>query len=303
MMLSFSTCWNMHRHRRGEPLVEELLRLGFDTIELGHGLRVSQLEGILKVYERGDFQISSLHNFCPQPLEVPHDSPDCYEFTSHRAADRRRAIKLTRDTIELAQRVGAALIVVHGGRVRTMKNYQQCLAMIQANQFLSKAWGEMKVAAVKAREQAGPLRLSRLEEALRELLPVAEKAGVTLALENRERYEDVPSEREMIPFLNKMAHPNLAAWHDFGHAQIKENLGFLDHHQWLERIANRLVGCHVHDVIWPNQDHQPPCVGSIPFEEMVSLLPDDIPVVFELSPHLEVAEVVASWNEWRSRFS
>ena len=42
-MIAFSTNWNVNRQRDGVALVEEILALGFDTIELGHGLSVSQL--------------------------------------------------------------------------------------------------------------------------------------------------------------------------------------------------------------------------------------------------------------------
>jgi hypothetical protein len=52
-------------------------------------------------------------------------------------------------------------------------------------------------------------------------------------------------------------------WHDFGHLQIKENLGFLDHAEWLRTIGPRTLGCHVQDCIWPAQDHQPPFAGDV----------------------------------------
>jgi hypothetical protein len=44
--------------------------------------------------------------------------------------------------------------------------------------------------------------------------------------------------------------PNLVYWHDCGHAQIKENLGFIHHALHLESLAPRLAGFHVHDVIF-----------------------------------------------------
>lgn len=63
-------------------MIEEILGLGFDTIEISHGIRSSQLEGILAAREKYQFSISSVHNFLPMPVEVQTDSPDCYEFTS-----------------------------------------------------------------------------------------------------------------------------------------------------------------------------------------------------------------------------
>lgn len=301
-MLSFSTSWNRARHKSGEALVEELLRWGVQWIELGHGLSVTQLEGILRVVERGDVRVSSVHNFCPHPIDVGGDSPDCFEFTSHRERDRQRAIRLTRATLETAGRVGAKRVVVHGGRLRTQKPYREALSLIEEGKYLGGEWANFKVRATREREAAGSYCLERLETALRAVLPIAEAAGITLGLENRERYEDVPSEREMLPFLQKLDSPSVGYWHDFGHAHIKENLGFLDHHRWLEKAAPHLIGCHVHDVHWVNDDHQPPGGGEIDFDSLLPLLPKDTLFVFELSPHCPEDAVRQAWHHWRGRY-
>ena len=62
-MLAFSTNWNAGRHHDGGALVEEILGMGFETIELGHGLSVSQLHGIRQAHARGGFRVISVHNF------------------------------------------------------------------------------------------------------------------------------------------------------------------------------------------------------------------------------------------------
>jgi sugar phosphate isomerase/epimerase len=298
-MLSFSTCWNRSRHRQGQDLAEELLTMGVRTIEFGHGLAVSQLEGLLRVVERGDLQVSSVHNFCPHPIEVGGSSPDCYEVTSHRESDRRRFVRLTQQTLDVAQRVGARAVVIHGGRVRTMHNYREVLALVAEGKFLSKAYADCKVEAVPVREAASARMLQRLEKALREVVPMAEQSGIKLGLENRERYEDVPSEREMLPFLERIGSSAVGYWHDFGHAQIKENLGFLHHRDWFAAAQSRLVGCHVHDVHWPNEDHLVPGSGEIAWPDFVEQLPPEIPVVFELSPKMEKEAVVKAWKRWQ----
>ena len=66
-MISCSTCWNSGRHTDGAAMIQEILDLGFDTVELGHGIRLPLVEGILKMWEAGKVKISSLHNFCPLP--------------------------------------------------------------------------------------------------------------------------------------------------------------------------------------------------------------------------------------------
>jgi hypothetical protein len=40
-MPAFSTCWNSYRHTDGEPMIEEIVDLGFDRIELSHGMTIA----------------------------------------------------------------------------------------------------------------------------------------------------------------------------------------------------------------------------------------------------------------------
>ena len=82
-MLSFSTCWNSSRHTAGDEMLREIKnKLGFDLIELGHGIRISLMPGVQKMFDAGEVRFSSLHNFCPLPVEVMSASPDCYTFSS-----------------------------------------------------------------------------------------------------------------------------------------------------------------------------------------------------------------------------
>ena len=116
-MLAFSTCWNSQKHTDGYAMVEEIISLGFTTIEISHGLKVSLLPGIIKAFEENLISICGVHNFCPSPVEVMMDAPDCYEFTSHREHERKRAIDLTTRTIETAARFNANYVVLHLGSV------------------------------------------------------------------------------------------------------------------------------------------------------------------------------------------
>ena len=54
-------------------------------------------------------------------------------------------------------------------------------------------------------------------------------------------------------------------WHDTGHAQIKENFGFIWHAAASASLADRLAGFHIHDVQFPVRDHAPPGSGMIDY--------------------------------------
>jgi len=55
------------------------------------------------------------------PVEVRVDNPDCYEFTSHRPEERERALKLTRQTMETASEFGTRFVVLHLGRIQSLR--------------------------------------------------------------------------------------------------------------------------------------------------------------------------------------
>lgn len=301
-MLSFSTSWNARRRKRGEEIVREILDLGFDTIELGHGLKAPVVQEILEARKTLRFNVSSLHNFCPLPPEVQVDNPDCYEFTSHRPSDRERAVRLTLQTIDMAERFEARTVVIHSGRVRTLKVSDTLTELVEQGKFLGKEYGRAKVEAVKSREAVSECYVQRALECLTEIADYASKKGIRLGLENREDYEAVPSEAEFENFLRRLDASNAGYWHDFGHAQIKHNLALINHGEWLDRIGHRAIGCHLHDVKWPFEDHRAPFTGEIPYPSLVSKLPKGTLFVFEMHPRVPREEIITAAERWKTLF-
>src|SRR5215470_10133039 len=99
-MIAFSTCWNSGRHTAGDEMLREIkTEFGFDSIELGHGIRLSLMPGIQKMFDAGEVRFTSLHNFCPLPVEVLVASPNCYEFSAVSPEERERAVRQTFQTI------------------------------------------------------------------------------------------------------------------------------------------------------------------------------------------------------------
>lgn len=301
-MLSFSTCWNSGRHTSGQEMLREIVELGFRNVELGHGIRISLMDGIQKFFDRGNLTITSLHNFCPLPVEVLAASPNCYEFTSHRKAHRDRALKLTFRTIDFAQRLGAHFVVLHLGTVPIRRYMNELMDMAGDGQLYSRRYVRLKLRAVRDREKRGGLYLQRAIDALRQIAEYAATKNIHLGIESRESYQEVPTEREFDRLFEEVNSPYVGYWHDFGHVQIKENLAFLDHREWLLKIRPRLFGCHLHDVQWPSRDHCAPFTGSIEYDSLIPLLPADTLFVLEMSPRRKMEEIVQAAEQWRSRF-
>lgn len=303
-MLSLSTCWNNHRHTDGRAIAAEAREMGFTRVEISHGTSVALLPGLLKAVEKGEITVTSLHNFCPSPVEVMMDAPDVYEFTSSRAWERERAVSLTKKTIEMAARFRVDRVVLHLGsaRMRALTRRLEELALEGA--AYSRKFTSVKLDLVRQRAKAGPPALALARDALHQLLPVAEQHRVALAIETRSHYEQVPAENEMLALLEEFkSTPWIGAWHDFGHVQRKANLGLLDHEALLRSIAPRLLGCHVHDVAWPAKDHRVPFTGGdVDYQKLLPLVPQNIPLVWELSPSQRKKDIVAQKTVWESRF-
>src|ERR1700732_4111601 len=117
MHLALSTCWNSSRHTRGDEMLNEIFGLGFDRVELSHDIRQSLWEGIERFLSDHPMTVTSLHNFCPLPIEIEGPAPDCYQCTSLRAAERERDRHYTLQTIDYAHRLGAKRVVMHLGSV------------------------------------------------------------------------------------------------------------------------------------------------------------------------------------------
>ncbi|MEM1085930.1 MAG: sugar phosphate isomerase/epimerase [Verrucomicrobiota bacterium] len=305
MPLAFSTCWNNSRHTDGEEMVDEILELGVDHLELSHGMTITKLPGLQKAFEAGKFTCVGVHNYFPSPVEVMIDAPDAYEFTSHREFDRKRARDMTEKTLEVAASFKASYLVLHMGSVpMNPARWTKKLTAMVAEKKDKGWWFERKRKAfIKKRAKIGPLYYQRAIDTLEHFGELAKEYGVKLAVESRSRFEDMPNEDEMVQLQDHFAdHPWIGYWHDFGHVQLKHNLGLLDHAEWLGKMQPHIIGAHVHDVQWPARDHRVPFTGELDYKELLAYFPKDCPMTWELSPTRKTAEIREALTVWKHLF-
>jgi len=290
-MYSLSTCWNSDRHTDGRAMLREIRELGFEHAELSHGTRISLLPGILEAVEAGEIKISSVHNFCPLPIGVDYAAPNLYKFSDQRPRDRELAERHTRKTLEFAARVKAPVIVLHLGSL-DMKDYTHKLEDMvgRGERAKPKYLGLCEEVNRQREAKKGPY-VQRVYESLRKLLPEVEALGIKFGIENREALEELPLDGDFHLLFRELTSPALVYWHDTGHAQIKENLGFLHHAFHLESLRDRLFGFHIHDVQFPGRDHCAPGTGTIDFAALKPMVKAEHIKVFEFSPALTVEEV------------
>jgi sugar phosphate isomerase/epimerase len=99
------------------------------------------------------------------------------------------------------------------------------------------------------------------------LLPVAEAAGIRLALENLPpgflggQVEDVAT------LLAELRHPQLGFCLDTGHANMTAGCD-----AWMDACGDRLICLHLHDNDGQTDSHQPPGHGTIVWETLIPRL-------------------------------
>lgn len=274
-------------------MLEEIRDLGFDHAELSHGIRLSLLPGVLTAVENGVIKISSLHNFCPLPIGINHASPNIFKFTSTDPRERENAYKHTLKTLEIAERVKATLVVLHMGCVEMKDFTDKLLEMVEQGQKDTPKYEKICLEAQEKREHRKEKHQYHAYEMLGRIEEQATMRGIRLGIENREALEEIPFESDFHFFFKEFKSPTICYWHDTGHAQIKENLGFIDHVIHLESMADRLAGFHIHDVRFPGHDHCPPGTGSIAFPSLARFVTPEHIKVFELGPGLPKEDVLA----------
>jgi len=290
-MYSLSTCWNSHRHTDGRVMLQEIRELGFEYAELSHGIRLTLLPGILTAVDAGEIKISSVHNFCPLPMGVDRAAPNIFKFSSEDRRERENAFKHTVKSIETAVRVKAAVVVLHMGAIE-MKDYtDRLIDLVGEGKKETPKFQKLFEEVLIKREEKKERPMEYAIEILRRLIAEAEPRGIKLGIENREAVEEIFFESDYPLFLREFTSPAVAYWHDTGHAQIKENIGFIDHAFHLAAMSDRLAGLHVHDVHFPGKDHRPPGTGCINWAALKPMVRPDHIKVFEFSPSLTVEEV------------
>jgi sugar phosphate isomerase/epimerase len=224
---------------------------------------------------------------------VDRSAPNLFQFSAESQREREQALRYTRKTLEFATRVKAPLVVLHLGSVE-MKDYSSKLKdMVARGERDTPKYQKLCEELVTKREAKKEKYVERLYESLRDFLPEAESRGLKLGCENREAVEELPFESDFTFLFRELKSPALTYWHDTGHAQIKENLGFIHHVIHLESQASRLAGFHIHDVQSPARDHCAPGTGTVDFAALKPFVKSDHIKVFEFSPTLTVDELKA----------
>jgi len=218
----------------------------------------------------GALDIVSLHNPAPGGMRNKEMRLADIVLTSLDEERRKQAVAEALHSIEVARRYRAKVVVLHLG---------QTCADPELDDHLKRLFSERRITSpeadvVRSRLIAGRAhqreeRMDAVRRSLDELIPYAEARCVRLGLENRPICE-VPNWEDMDQVLSWYPQDTVGYWHDTGHAQVQENLGFTPHADWLRAYGRRLIGLHLHDAVGC-QVHRAPGAGSVDWIGLAAL--------------------------------
>lgn len=268
---SFSTMWANKKFPALDDFFIAARQMGFARVELNHQINSAMLSGI----ELDHYQFSSVHEPCPADISTEMLKERDWLVSSPDEECRRQGVASIKRSIDLAQALGAGIVVMHSGIIQVDGSLENNLrALFEAGQVHSQGYLEIKNRLADIRAARAGVCLESVKKSLMELLEYAGRFGVRLGLENRYHYFDIPNPDEM-GFLLGLAGPDqLGFVYDTGHAQALDRLGFYPHEEWLQRYFAHMIGVHLHDIIGI-ADHYAPGLGEVDFDRLAAYLPAD----------------------------
>jgi len=289
MMLALSTMWWGEGDQPVEEWVQRTAALGFSAVELDYRRSPQTLARLRVALAAAGLEASSMHAPFPcPPGEAPLRQAD---LAAEDEGARRQAEALVARTLEEAAGWKTPVVVLHAGDIRSLASLSWKLKDVFREDSSSDGLEPLRKELRRRRAQEAPRRMAWIRRALARLVPRAQELGVTIALETRADYHDLPSLGEMGALLDEFW-PAVGYWHDVGHAFRQEALGFCLQEEWLRRCAGRTLGMHLHDSAGLT-DHLPPGRGEIPYARLAPLFPAQARRVLEVQTIHGAGEVQA----------
>jgi len=291
-MIALSTSWKSSRVDNGEALIEAVLGFKVTGVELEYRITGKMFHQMRTLLKRSGLAIVSIHNYFPAPTDEKGLKPggDMLSLSNPDRDKRNLAVKKTMGTFEAANDLEAPVVVLHCGfvemeaEIQALHHYYTSgrIQSPEAKQFIKEK--KFLLAGRKGRH------LDCLLFSLERLSVAAERLGITIALENRYYYRELPGPEDFGLIFSRLDGAPLGYWHDTGHAHANEVLGWIPEGMLLEKFENRLVGTHLHDARGL-EDHLPPGSGEIDFSRVLACLKPGTPRVLELEPGTPDQEV------------
>ncbi|MXY72318.1 MAG: sugar phosphate isomerase/epimerase [Dehalococcoidia bacterium] len=265
MTIALSTMYaQQKRFDNGADFARYAAEAGYDAIEVSHSTSPEKLREIL---DSGILPVTSVHQ--PAPLVEVEGGKSNHDLNlaSTRRSEHAGALRHALRSIEWAAEAGASALVVHLGEVEgsfsgtTAELYR----LFRQHGIRDNRAAEARAEMEQRRAEAAPANMEAARESLEQLVEAARPHGIVIGIENRLEYHQIPLPAESRALMDGFAPDEVGHWHDTGHAEVLDRLGFLPHRAWFDELGDRLVGAHVHDVRGV-VDHRAPGTAQLDWE-------------------------------------
>jgi sugar phosphate isomerase/epimerase len=289
--IALSTMWAIGQFSSLADFFEAGRKLGFARFELNHAVTSAMLEGLSL-----NGVISSIHEPCPADISTLELKRRNWLISASDEQDRRQGVLAIRRTLDLAHELGAEAVVVHPGQVDVDPDLEVALLdLYRAGRFGEPDYNRARERFAAARSARAEINMRSVRRSLVELAEYATGRGIRLGLENRYHYHEIPLPDELDELLHLGLGEAGGYWHDVGHAQVLQHLGFHAHEEWLRRFAGpqgRVIGVHLHDVAGL-KDHLAVGLGQVDWKMVASYLPASALRTCEFQPFNSPEQVAA----------
>lgn len=275
--------WAQGRFKHITEFAAKVREFGFTQVEAHSSLSPEMLDELVET----SVPISSVHSPCPTSLSSKGLPVSSLSLSSTEETERREAISSAKKTVDLASRIGARAVIIHMGEVPVNADLEEKLhKLYQEGRTNSEPYLRVKEQLIFERSSKASYHFREARKSLDELSKYSKAQGILLGLENRVYFREIPNISEMEELLNRVGGDSVGYWHDVGHAEVQEQLGFTCHKEWLLRFSDRMIGIHLHDVIGIS-DHRVPGKGNVNWGMIVKYLPQGVIRTCEIN----------QWNE------
>ncbi len=275
--LALSSFWMRERFARLRDGFETGLTLGFRSFELS-GIDGDEFYSSIRP---GEFEMATLHDPAPGPLHSVELRQRDVVLTSLDEVRRRQAVAIMKNSMEVAVRYGARVVVIHLGQTEARPALaEQLKRLFVAGKIASAQAEAIRSQIALERAQHYDEHIDALRRSLDELVTWAAERALRLGIENRPACE-MPNWAEMGKILEWYPEETIGYWHDTGHAELQAALGFAPHADWLRAYGSRLIGVHLHDTR-QDQLHRAPGTGRVDWAAIAPLIPANASHVVEV---------------------
>jgi len=285
--VALSTMWHIDQPTSFNQAFIDAQRIGFTKFELNHKVTTHFFEQ----FDHNRFYISTVHEPCPTQMTYNERKQADIAISSLTEKNRIKAVDDIKRSVELAAKLGSRSVVIHPGTINGDKSRDEYLRhLYQVGKVATPEFKLIRDEVSADRNSRASAHFEQVIKSLEEIIRFSKSSGISLGLENRYRYYDIPLPDEMAQLLTLCDEDWFGFQYDVGHAQALDALGQVPHLEWLDRFANRMIGVHLHDVIGIT-DHQVPGKGEVNFAAIAPYLSDTVQITLEINPNATLSDL------------